>query len=156
MGHADDGNQRVPDRQEGLCGEIPASAELAKLQADRVVARYFDLAQPIRQARILDSIFEQFDRYVLIKRIKLAPINALASGNEALLNKNPSDATEEKLDKFVASNKSAALKRYLALAEQDAAARAASIRKDLSLQPVPAIFFQGVEADLAELCIASR
>ena len=50
----------------------------------------------------------------------------------------------------------AALKRYLALTEQDAAARKAAIRKDRLTQPVPAIFFGGVEADLAELCIAGR
>lgn len=136
--------------------KFPASAEFAKLQADRVVARYVDIAQPMRQARILDSIFEQFDRYVLLKRIKLAAISPAATGNEALLNKNPSDATEAKLDQFMAAQKSAALKRYLVLAEQDAAARAGAVRQGQPLQPVPTMFLQGIEADLAELCIANR
>jgi len=136
--------------------KFPAAAELAKLQADSTVKRYVAVAQPVRQARILDTMFEQFDRYVLIRRIKLAPVSPLGSGNEALLNKNPGEATEEKLDKFIAASKSTALKRYLALAEQDAAARAASIRKDLPQLSMPVAFFGGVETDLAELCIPGR
>ena len=134
----------------------PNGAELAKLQADSTVKRYLAIAQPIRQTKILDAMFEQFDRQVLITRVKLAPVSPLASGNEALLDKDPSDAAEEKLGKFIAGNKSVALKRYLALAEQEAAARAAATRKDPPTQPVPTVLFGGVEADLAELCIARR
>jgi len=48
------------------------------------------------------------------------------------------------------------VKRYLALAEQDSAARAAAIRKDQPQQPVPVIFYQGVESDLDALCISRR
>ena len=136
--------------------KFPSGAELAKLQADSTVTRYLAIAQPIRQAKMLDSMFEQFDRYVLIKRIKLAPVSPLASGNETLLRANPADAAEDKLDKFVATNKSAALKRYIVLAEQEAAARAAAIKRDQPQQPVPVSFFQGVETDLEGLCISRR
>lgn len=136
--------------------KFAGQAELAKLRNDAAVKRYLAIAQPIQQASLLDSMFEQFDRYVLISRIKLSQTSALPTGNEALLNMNPSDAAEEKLDKFTASSKSAALKRYLALTEQDTAARKAAIRKDQLTQPVPSIFFGGVEADLAELCIQGR
>ena len=87
-------------------------------------------------------MFEQFDRYVLISRIKLAQVSALPTGNEALLNMNPGEAAEEKLDKFTSASKSAALKRYLALTEQDAAARKAAIRKDQLTQPVPSILLR--------------
>jgi hypothetical protein len=50
--------------------KFSSGAELAKLQADNTVKRYLAIAEPMQQAKILDSIFEQFDRYVLIKRIK--------------------------------------------------------------------------------------
>jgi hypothetical protein len=136
--------------------KFSAGAELTKLQADGNVKRYLVIAQPIRQAKMLDAMFEQFDHYVTIKRIKLAPTSPAATGNEALLRMNPADAAEDLLDKFVAANKSAAVKRYLALAEQDSAARAAAIRKDRPQQPVPVIFYQGVESDLDALCISRR
>lgn len=136
--------------------KFPHGAELAKLEADGTVKRYLAIARPIRQTKLLDSMFEQFDRHVLITRIKLAPVSPLASGNAALLDQDPSDAAEEKLGKFIAANKSAALKRYLALAEQEAAARTAATKQDPPTQPVPTVFFGGVETDLAELCISRR
>ena len=136
--------------------KFTAGAELTKLQADGNVKRYLVIAQPIRQAKMLDAMFEQFDRYVSIKRIKLAPTSPAATGNAALLRMNPAEAAEDLLDKFVAANKSIAVKRYLTLAEQDSAARTAAIRKDQPLQPVPVIFYQGVESDLDALCISRR
>ena len=137
-----------------LAEKFPGSAELEKLRADKTVARYLVIAQPIRQAQILDTTFEQFDRYVLIKRIKLASVSPAATGNAAL--SKPADDAEEKLDKFIAANTSAAVKRYLALAEQDAAARKASFPKDPPQQPVPVVLYQGVETDLEGLCISRR
>ena len=133
-----------------------AGAELEPLKQNADVKRYLAIAQRMRQAKILDSIFEQFDRYALISRIKLAPVSPLATGNEVLLRQNPADATEEKLERFIASSKSTALKRYLALSEKDAVAASASIKLEQPLWPVPSIFFKGVEADLSELCIATR
>jgi hypothetical protein len=133
-----------------------AAAEFARLKQNADVKRYLAIAQPIRQAAVLDSIFEQFDRYVLITRIKLAPVSPLATGNDALLRQNPTEAAEDKVEKFLAASKSAALKRYIALSEKDAAASAAAIRLEKPLRPVPSIFFEGVETDLAELCIATR
>ena len=139
-----------------LAEKFPGSAELEKLRADKTVARYLVIAQPIRQTQILDTTFEQFDRYVLIKRIKLTPVSPLASGNATLLDKGPSDAAREKVEKFIAGNKSAALKRYLALAEQEAAAMKAALKLEQPLRPVPSIYFEGVETDLEALCISRR
>jgi hypothetical protein len=91
-----------------------AATELERLKQDATVKRYLALAQPMRLAKILDSIFEQFERYVLVSKIKLAAMSPLPTGNEKLLLKNPTEATESKLDKFFKSTKSAALDRYLA------------------------------------------
>ena len=105
---------------------------------------------------MLDQMFEQFDRYVLIKRIKLAPVSPLATGNEALAEHEPADAAEEKLDKFVAANKSAALKRYLALGESRTRRRG-RLRSERSTAATRAShFYQGVETDLDALCISRR
>jgi hypothetical protein len=133
-----------------------AAAEFARLKQNADVKRYLAIAQPMRQAAMLDSIFEQFDRYVLLARIKIGPVSPLASGNDDLLRRNPSEAIEDRLEKFTASAKSATLKRFLALSEKDIAASAAAIRMERSAQPVASIFFRGVETDLAELCILHR
>ena len=134
--------------------KFTGGAEMTKLRQDSNVKRYHALAQTVRQGKTLDQIFEQFDHYVTMKRIKLASVSPAATGNAAL--SAPADAAEEKLDKFIAANKSAALKRYLDLAEQDSAARKAAFRKDPSLRPVPSIFYEGVETDLEGLCISRR
>jgi hypothetical protein len=137
--------------------KFPASAELGRLKQNADVKRYLATAAPARQAKLLDAIFEQFDRHVLISRIKLTAVSPLATGNEELLGKNPTDATEEALHKFVASRKSAALKRFLDLSDQAVAASTTTIRKDQILALGGAHqLFRGVETDLAELCIGRR
>jgi hypothetical protein len=134
--------------------KFAGGAEMTKLRQDPNLKRFQVLAQPVRQGKILDQIFEQFDHYVTLKRIKLASVSPAATGNAAL--SKPADEAEENLDKFIAANKSAAVKRYLALAEQDAAARKAALPKDPPQQPVPVRFYQGVETDLEGLCISRR
>jgi hypothetical protein len=126
------------------------------LKQDAAVKRYLALKQPIRLANILDSIFEQFERYALVSKIKLTPVSPLPTGNEKLLDKNPTEATEKKLDKFLGSTKSPALARYLALSEQSAAATKAAIAKDKVPPGGPLAFFRGVETDLAEICIGLK
>jgi hypothetical protein len=114
------------------------------------------MEEPLRQAKILDLIFEHFDRYVLIKRIKLAAVSPLGTGNEDLLRLNPSEAVMDAQDKFLASHPSKALKRLLQLSEQEADARTAGIKNIQGVPPLPHTFFQGVENDLAELCIRPK
>jgi hypothetical protein len=133
-----------------------AVTELERLKQDATVKRYLAMAQPIRLAKILDSIFEQFERYVLVSKIKLAAVSPLPTGNEKLLRKNPTEATESKLDKFFKSTKSTALDRYLALAEQASAATKAAMRKDKVPPLGPLAFFKGVEADLSGICIGAK
>jgi hypothetical protein len=129
------------------------SAELKRLRDDKDVKRFIELERPIRLANIADTIFEQFDRHLLVQRIKLKAVSPLGTGNEALLNMNPKEATEEKIEKFLAANKSPALKKYLELSQHSAAATVAAMRKEETAKAGPSRFFGGVEADLAELCI---
>jgi len=133
-----------------------AVAELKRLRNDADVKRILELERPIRLANIADSIFEQFDRHLLVQRIQLTAVSPLGTGNEALLNMNPTEATQEKVDKFVAPSKSPALKKYLKLSQQSIAASVAAMKKEDARKAGPSAFFGGVEADLAELCIGPR
>jgi hypothetical protein len=135
---------------------FPASAELKGLREQPQIKRYLDIEQPIRQAKVLDFIFEQFDRYVLLNRIKIAPVSPAASGNIDVLRANPTEAAEEALDDFIETNKSSQIERFLALSEQATEATQGAIKKEQAVQAGPATFYQGIELDLADLCIGSR
>ena len=130
-----------------------AAAELKRLRNDADVKRILELERPIRLASIADLIFEQFDRHLLVKRIKLMAVSPLGTANEALLNMDPTEATEEKVEKFLAASKSPALRKYLKLSQQSVAATVAAMKKEETSKAGPSAFFGGVEADLAELCI---
>jgi hypothetical protein len=70
-------------------------AELAALRKNPSVQTYTKTERPIRLAKVLDFVVEQFDRYVLLNRIQLKPISPLATGNVQLLAASPSEASEE-------------------------------------------------------------
>ncbi|MCK1358637.1 hypothetical protein [Bradyrhizobium sp. 199] len=132
------------------------AGELESLRGNTDVKRYLAMEEPLRQAKILNLIFEHFDGYNVISRVKLGPVSPFGTGNEALLRLNPIDTTEEKLDEFAGKSRSKPLKRFLQLSEEAGAARAAAIKKTASPPPpLPQTFFKGVESDLAELCIRS-
>ena len=135
---------------------FPASAELKGLREQPQIKRYLDIEQPIRLAKVLDFIFEQFDRYVLLNRIKIAPVSPAASGNDDVLRANPTEAAEEALDDFIETSKSPQIERFLALSEQATEATQGAIKKDQAVRAGPATFYRGIEVDLAELRIGSR
>src|SRR5216683_3341192 len=135
---------------------FPASAELKGLREQPQIKRYLDIEHPIRTAKVLDFIFEQFDRYVLLNRIKIAPVSPAASGNIGVLRANPTEAAEEALDDFIETNKSPQIERFLALSEQAAEATQGAIKKEQAVRAGPGTFYQGIELDLAELCIGLR
>jgi hypothetical protein len=135
---------------------FPAGAELKGLREQPQIKRYLDIEQPIRTAKVLDFIFEQFDRYVLLNRIKIAPVSPAASGNIDVLRANPTEAAEEALDDFIETNKSPQIERFLALSEQATEATQGAIKKEQAVRAGPGTFYQGIELDLAELCIGSR
>ncbi|SHK70652.1 hypothetical protein SAMN05444159_3972 [Bradyrhizobium lablabi] len=135
---------------------FPAGAELNGLRERPEIKRYLDIERPLRLAKILDFIFEQFDRYNLLNRIKIAPVSPAASGKDDLLRTNPTESAEEAPEDFIATHQSAQLKRYLALSEQAAAAMVGAVSKEQAIRIVPGTFYRGIELDLAELCIVPR
>jgi hypothetical protein len=141
------------DDKLSAAGGRNASAELARLKEDADVKRYREIERPIRLTAVLDLVFEQFDHYATVARIKIDPVSPLASGDDALLNKDPTEASEKELKEFTASHQSQALKRFLKLSEDAADATSAAIRTDQLPNVGPQAFFHGVETDLAELCV---
>lgn len=147
-------NISIYDTKLAQSAGIGAAAEFARLEKNPDVRRYVAIEQPRRQALLLDYLFENLSRYVLIHRIKLGPVSPLATGNEALIRANPTDAVEAALEQFLQTSKSAQLSRYLDLSEQMVTALRASfdteaVRNSFS----PAALFSGIEKDLAALCV---
>jgi hypothetical protein len=135
---------------------FPGSAELKGLGEQPEIKRYLELERPIRLTKVLNFVFEQFDRYNVLNKVKIASVSPLATGKEDLLNANPTEAAEDALDGFVATHKSAQIERFLALSEQAAEAMQGAVKTEQAIRIGPATFYRGVELDLAELCIGSR
>jgi hypothetical protein len=136
--------------------KFPASSELKGLKEQPDIRRYLEIERPVRLAKVLDFVFEQFDRYVLLSRIKIAPISPAASGKDDVLRANPTDAAAEALDDFIETHKSPQIERFLALSDQATDATQAAVKKEQAMQVGPGTFYRGIELDLAELCIGTR
>ena len=147
-------NISIYDTKLAQTAGIGAAAEFARLEKNPDVKRYTAIERPRRQADLLDYLFENLSRYVLIRRIKLGQVSPLATGNEALMRQNPTDRVEAEREQFLQTSKSAQLARYIDLSEQMAAALRASldteaVRRSFS----PMALFGEIEKDLAELCV---
>ncbi len=129
-----------------------ASAELARLEDDADVRRYREIERPIRLTSVLDTVFEQFDRYAASAGIKLAAVSPLAGSNDILLTKDPTEQSEKEMKAFVAAHPSPALQQFLRLSAHAADAMTAAIKPEQAKKAEPT-FFRGVEADLAEICV---
>ena len=135
---------------------VGAAREMKRLEANPDVKRYMAIERPRRLAYLLDYVFENYSRYVLINRIKMGQVSPLATGNEALLNKNPTEKVEADLEQFLKTNTSSEVTRYIELSEQSAAAITASLNTDQVRNSLgPTTFFRGAEKELAELCVIS-
>lgn len=139
----------------GQSAGVGVAAEMKRLEASPDVKRYLAIERPRRLAFAIDTVAENFSRYVLIHRVKFGQISPLATGNESLLLANPTDKVTAELERFLKASKSAQLKRYLELSEAVVAALTASlntqqVRDNFS----PKALFGGVEKDLGELCVS--
>lgn len=135
---------------------VGAATELKRLEANPDVKRYLAIERPRRLAFLLDYVFEQFSRYVLINRIKFGQVSPLATGNETLLRANPTEKAEAELEQYLKTNTSPQVRRYIELNEQAAAALKASLNTDQVRNNFsPTALFRGAEKDLAALCVSS-
>jgi hypothetical protein len=132
-----------------------AEADLARLSSNPDVRAYLALARPAKLAAVANLVIENFERYALLQRIKLVrPIHPLAGGrNTALLEADPSEDPYDKVDAFVAKNKSAALKRYLELSDAAQEAFTASVNPAEAPRLGPVQLMAGLDKELADVCI---
>jgi hypothetical protein len=137
-------------------------AEMERLKRDDGVTALIALLRPADLAEAADTLVEQFDRYVLIKRIKLDPVGEAEvrefhkdSPTEAML-ANPTEATEAAAEQFLDEHQSPAIDRYIHLLGAAETAKQKAIKKEVALKLGPMAYFAGVERDLADLCVGSR
>ncbi len=149
-------NLPIYETKFGQSAGLGAAGEMKRLEANPDVKRYMAIERPRRLAYLLDYVIENFSRYVLINRIKMGQVSPLATGNEELLNKNPTEKVGAELEQFLAANKSSQVTRYVELSEQSGAALAASLNTEQVRNSLgPTTFFRGAEKDLADLCVVS-
>lgn len=133
-----------------------AASELIRLRDDAEVKRLLVLERPARLAKVLDFVVENFERYVLITRINLRSFSGISTGNDELLRMNPTEESQEAIEKFAAASTSPQVKRFVELSETTAPAVIDAFNQEIALQWGPHTYYRGVETDLAELCITKR
>jgi hypothetical protein len=134
-------------------GEPDAAAEIKRLDGDPAVQKFIELYRPARLAKLLSNVTEQFDRYVLIARIKLYAISPIARGEPD--SENPTEAIEAAVQKHLDEHPSDEVERYLDLQDAVEAAMPKGFRgsaKNIG----PMAFLAGADRDLAELCVGKR
>ena len=140
-----------------------AAAEIERLRRDPDVKKFIAVYRPARLAKVVDSIVENFDRFVLIGRIKLAPTHPVARGETELMKDNPTEAmranpteaAEVAVQQFLSRRPSRRVDRYLDLVDAVETAMPKGYAKS-ALKLGPMAFFAGAEGDLAELCVGRR
>jgi hypothetical protein len=132
-----------------------AEAELERLQQDPQVKQLIAIGRPARLAQVLDMVLEQFDRHLLIARIKFDTISPEGRGEPALP-ENPTQAAEAAEQEFYDKTDAPQLQRYLELLHATNIATQKAINLEKVAQISPKAFFGGVEPALAELCIGPR
>ena len=140
-----------------------AAAEIERLRRDPDVKKFIAVYRPAQLAKVVNSIVENFDRFVLIGRIKLAPTHPVARGETELMKDNPTEAmranpmeaTEVVVEQFLSRHPSRKVDRYLDLVDAVETAMPKGYAQT-ALKLGPMAYFAGAERDLAELCVGRR
>ena len=145
----------VPAVEAALKARAPTlHADAARLRSDPDVQKLLALEQPTRFSGIADLVVENFSRYLLLHRIRLAKeVFGIARGDTSLTDRYLSEDAEEERYQFVANSTSPQLKQYIALLKTLSEVRAAGIDEKAVLDIGPTRLYSGVEAELAALCI---
>ena len=136
-----------------------AREEYQRLLRHPDVARFESINRPILLAVATDMVFEQFDRYLLIARIKLDPASPDARGesDNEVTRADPVPKAKAAGMRFIETKASpAAMDKYFDLTQQYLAANRRGIRKEGLGKLTPMNFFAGADKDLAELCVGKR
>jgi len=132
-----------------------ALAEIERLKGDNDVKAIIALDRPARLAKVVDTVLEQFDRYVLVGRIKLGTISPIGRG-EPEPPENPTQAAEAAVQRYVDEHPSEQVERYFDLLDAVEAATPKGFTPAAATKIGPMAFFGGADRDLANLCIGRR
>ena len=132
---------------------LKANAEIQSLRKHPDVKRYLGLQRPLRLARLLDHVVEQFDRYAILFRIKIAPVSPITTGNADLLRADPTEQAESALAAFVEANKSPEVRRYRELSAEVSAAMTAAIDANYVRYMNFGTIYPEMGKELAVLCV---
>ncbi len=137
-----------------LESRMGAGAELVKLRDDPDVRAYLELASPVRHAATALDVVAMIGRNLLILKIKLSRrLDPIGSGNQKLIDADPSNLVFDKLNALLASSKSAALARYIKLTGAVQLALNESLDTKALLGTRIVDFMPGLENDLADVCV---
>jgi len=145
----------TPAYRAALAALAPSfQADAARLRGDPDVQKLLALEQPTRFSDVADRVAENLARYLLLHRISLKkPVWRLELGDTSLTDRYNSDDALEARYQFVANSQSPQLKQYIGLLKTMLEVRVANGDRTAALQYGPTQFFQGVETELAALCI---
>jgi hypothetical protein len=138
---------------DGLKG-AGAHDELTRLLDDPDVRAFNELARPRSLANAANVILENMDRYLIVRRITLKrPLSPLATGNQALIDADPSDDIEDQLDDLVKDKDSPALNRYLDIMDATEEAFKKSVDPKVATRTGPLQLLEGLDRELTAVCI---
>jgi hypothetical protein len=137
-----------------------AYSELARLASDADVQRYVAVVRPVRLGRVVDIVVENFERYLLLFRIKLRPFSLVATGGKALEALDPWEQwtalreANEKIRQPDSQPYPVRVTEYRRLSI--AMGRALSQAYTNGGEWGPGEYFAGLDQELTELCISYR
>ncbi len=127
--------------------------EVTRLRNDPDVRTFLELGAPIQHAAVVNTVLEMVERYALVLKIKLGRFHPFSTGKDKLITADPTEATLDKLDGFIASRKSAALNRYIEMmaAMQETLNQSIDAKRFLAMRIVD--LMPGLDTDLAGICV---
>jgi hypothetical protein len=135
-------------------GGDKANKELLDLPNDETVRHYAQARRREESGTVLDFLAEHLDRYLNFKNIGWTRFAVTWTGKTHLVLQQPRIEAEQTIQQILAAKRPPQLARYLELEDhaKKALVKALDFDKFWSLRA--ATFFEGVEKDLAALCIA--
>jgi len=129
-------------------------SEFEQLKRDPEVKEFIAIYLPAGQTKTVDSIVENFDRFILIGRFKFDSISPIARGEEPPKYER-AEAAAAAARAFMKAHPRK-INRYLDLLDVAIDARGKAISQEARMRLGPMAFFAGAERELAELCIGRK
>jgi len=129
-----------------------AKAEYVRLRRDPDVRRLQEISEPERLAELADKISETLDRNAVLANLRLTKmVSPLSTGY--LIDRSPAEKSAIAQERFLESNKSPSLKRWMELQEALVHAIEEAQDRESFLKMGPGQMMPDAVRDLAALCV---